>query len=171
MTTLQIGRRLGPYTRPPRGTPEGYTTRVNANGIIEWVAPGALQVRTDYAIAIALATAGAWETGSLTTAVKAGCLFKIAADQSCGVRLYRDADARDADVALGRIPPALPDPGSGVLAESWLSGANDRTQKQSPAATLFNADEPAVATLYWAVMNTMGADLPITVTLTILPLE
>lgn len=35
---FRVGRRLGPYTRAPRGTPEGYTSRVDADGIIQWVA-------------------------------------------------------------------------------------------------------------------------------------
>lgn len=124
--------------------------------------------RTTYAIAIASAEAGAWETGSVA-AIKAGLVFKIAADQSCAVRLYRDAASRDADLA--RLRTTRPDAGSGVLAETWLSGANLRTQLQSPVPIAYNADDPAAATLYWAVMNTMTADLPIAVTLTILPLE
>jgi len=38
--TFTVGRRLGPNTRAPRGTPAGYIPRVSAIGtIIEWVSP------------------------------------------------------------------------------------------------------------------------------------
>lgn len=38
--TFTVGRRLGPSTRAPRGTPVGYIPRVSATGdIIEWVDP------------------------------------------------------------------------------------------------------------------------------------
>lgn len=45
--TFTVGRRLGPNTRAPRGTPEGYIPRVSATGtIIEWVAPADIGIGT-----------------------------------------------------------------------------------------------------------------------------
>jgi hypothetical protein len=124
--------------------------------------------QSDFDIVIAAAAPDVWVTGSLTLARTA--VFKRArATQACAVRLYRSAAARDADLSRDRTTP--PTPGSGVLAETWLGGENLRDQWQSPAATLFNADDPSAPTIYWAVLTQMTATLPITVTITALPVE
>ena len=170
--SLTGGRRLTTSLRPPAGTPDDYIPQV-AGGVVTWVPPGMVASppieRADYDIDIALATAGDWETGSLTLA-KSADLYRIRATQSCIVRLYRTAADRDAD--LSRVyPPDLPTPGSGVFAETGLSGDNGRDQWQSPSARMFNGDTVVTGAIYWAVMNTMLTDVPITVTITALPLE
>lgn len=48
--TFTVGRRLGPNTRAPRGTPEGYIPRVSATGtIIEWVSPDSVLAASGFA--------------------------------------------------------------------------------------------------------------------------
>lgn len=144
------------------GTP--YLLGVNA-GVPDWIATQLSLARSTVTVSVPATAAGAWATGG-TAAMKAGQLLCIAADQSCAVRLYNRASVRAADLSRDRF--TLPDPGSGVLAESWLSLSNSRKQYQSQVPMIYNADEPAASTFYWAVLNNMDVTVPITVTLTLL---
>lgn len=139
--------------------------------IPEWQdATGASLSRSSVALTVASATAGTWTTGTVTL-LKGGLLYRVAGDASCGVRLYRDAASRTADLTLPRPRTTLPDDGAGVLAETWLGPGNSFTQSQSPVAVLYNDDGAPTTTIYYAVFNPLTVALAITVTLTILRVE
>lgn len=112
---------------------------------------------------------GVWSVGEASVRKKA-ILFRIAADQSCIVRLYNSATLRDSDTAALRLPTTNPGPGI-ILAEVGLDLSNDRTQYLAPTSVIYNADDPFTDTIYWAVQQTMVFDTEVNVELYLLPLE
>lgn len=109
-----------------------------------------------------------WYLGSFSGLRKSE-LFCVFSDTSCAVRLYFNEAERDADL----IRPDLlepPDPGH-VLAEVWLAESNNRRQYLAPVPVIYNADEPVTTTIYYAIKQTMLADVAVTVSLLIFPLQ
>lgn len=168
--TLTGGRRFLDYARPPAGTPGNSIPFVDpVTGFITWGEVVTFPTRDDYDIDVVAATPATWTTGS-TILWRAAHGFKIAsATVSCGVRLYNSAAARTAD--LSRPYGTDPDPGSGVLAETWLAAGNSWSQWQSPVPMLYNADTVSTSVLYWSIYSQMTGIMDITVTITALQVE
>ena len=101
-------------------------------------------------------------------AFKSYALMKVGLSTAGWLRLYTDSTSRtnDANRSVGTDPT----PGSGVIAEVVTTGITT-TVMISPFVLGGNMDDPVTDTIYAAITNLSGTTQPITVNLTILPLE
>ena len=118
------------------------------------------------------ATTGALAINSVgninITGFKTYALLAMAVEIPAWVRVYASADARTADAA--RLETEDPQPGSGVIAEV-ITTTNEQLVLFTPATIGFNAEIPAVNTVYLAVKNKGSGVATIEVTLVLVQLE
>lgn len=88
--TFTPGRRLGPNTRAPRGTPVGYTAKTIAGGIIDWVPTTDLTGLPDPTVegATLAVLDGAWVMAKILTDEATG---DVLVDETTGDVLYDPA--------------------------------------------------------------------------------
>ena len=99
---------------------------------------------------------------------KSYILSKVVTSVPAWVRIYTDASKRSADSS--RSIDNDPLPGSGVIAEV-LTSSERLTQIITPGVIGFNTDTIVSNSLYLAVTNKSGNSAPVTVILTLVPIE
>jgi hypothetical protein len=108
-------------------------------------------------------------TGPITiVGSKSYILSKVVTSVPAWVRLYTDSTARSAD--LDRNIDNDPIPGSGIIAEV-LTTTGSLAQLITPGAIGFNTDTVISNNLYLSVTNKAGSTSPVTVLLTLTPIE
>jgi hypothetical protein len=109
------------------------------------------------------------ETGPIAiVGSKSYILSKVVTSVPAWVRLYTDSAARSAD--LDRNIDNDPIPGSGIITEV-LTTTGSLTQLITPGAIGFNTDTVISNNLYLSVTNKAGSTSPVTVLLTLTPIE
>ena len=100
-------------------------------------------------------------------AYKGYAIYKIQVNSAAWVRVYSNSDSRTSDAT--RSITDEPNYNSGVIAEIVTDAP--RTVSFTPAAIGFNDEDPVTNVIPLAVTNRSGSSGPITVILTLIPLE